>query len=115
MRPSVVRGACDMGLIVGLAWQALAGGGSGGAARGSREFNGRTAFTYIEQQMAFGPRVPNTPAHDKMGDWLAGQLRQRADTVIVQAFTQKTSKGGTLRLRNFLARFRPEATERVLR
>src|SRR5213596_3311485 len=64
--------------------------------------------------MAFGPRIPNTPGHDKMGDWLAAQLRQRADTVIVQAFTQRTSKGVTLRLRNFFARFRPEATDRVL-
>jgi len=114
MRPSVVRGASCVGLVVALACQARAGGGSGGAAKGSREFNGQTAFAYIEQQMAFGPRVPNTPAHDKMGDWLAAQLRQRADTVIVQAFTQKTSKGVTLRLRNFFARFRPEATERVL-
>ena len=112
MRSSVVRGASCVGLVIALACQARAGAGNG--AKATREFNGQTAFTYIEQQMAFGPRVPNTPAHDRMGDWLAAQLRQRADTVIVQTFTQKTSKGVTLRLRNFFARFRPEATERVL-
>ena len=99
-------------ILLLAACQARAGAGNG--AKTTREFNGQTAFTYVEQQMAFGPRIPNTPGHDKMGDWLAAQLRQRADTVIVQAFTQKTSKGVTLRLRNFFARFRPEATDRVL-
>jgi Zn-dependent M28 family amino/carboxypeptidase len=34
--------------------------------------------------------------------------------VVVQEFRQVTSKGVTLRLRNFLARFRPQATDRVL-
>ncbi len=112
MRRCVVRRAWCVGIAFVLACQARAGAGNG--AKTTREFNGQTAFTYIEQQMAFGPRVPNTPGHDKMGDWLAAQLRQRADTVIVQTFTPKTSKGVTLRLRNFFARFRPEATDRVL-
>jgi peptidase M28-like protein len=80
----------------------------------AKEFNGETAFGYVEQQMGFGPRVPNTPGHERTGDWLEAQLRRRADTVIVQAFTQRTSRGATLRLRNFFARFRPQATERVL-
>jgi len=92
-----------------LTCQAQAGGGAG-----TKEFKGQTAFGYIQQQMAFGPRVPNTPAHRRTGDWLEAQLRQRADTVIVQAFTARTSEGTTLRLRNFFARFRPQATERVL-
>jgi hypothetical protein len=98
-------------ILLLAACQARAGGGT---AKGPREFSGQMAFTYIEQQMAFGPRIPNTPGHDKMGDWLAAQLRQRADTVIVQLFTPKTSKGVTLRLRNFFARFRPQASDRVL-
>jgi hypothetical protein len=82
--------------------------------RSTSEFNGQTAFGYIEQQLAFGPRVPNTPGHQRTGDWLEAQLRARADTVIVQPFTQRTSRGVTLRLRNVFARFRPQATERVL-
>ena len=100
-----------LALSVGLA-ACQARAGSGGA-RGV-EFNGRTAFGYVEQQMAFGPRIPNTPGHRKTGDWLLGELRKRADTVVVQEFRQRTSKGVTLQLRNFFARFRPEATDRVL-
>ncbi|HMG18819.1 MAG TPA: M28 family peptidase, partial [Gemmatimonadales bacterium] len=57
---------------------------------------------------------PNTPGHQRTGDWIEAQMRQRADTVIVQAFTARTSEGTTLRLRNFFARFRPQTTERVL-
>lgn len=86
--------------------------GAGGASKA--EFNGRTAFSYIERQMSFGPRIPNTPGHQQTGDWLLAELRARADTVIVQEFRQRTSKGQTLRLRNFFARFRPQATDRIL-
>jgi hypothetical protein len=95
-----------------LACQARAGGGSGANAK--REFNGKTAFTYLEQQMAFGPRIPNTPGHEKMGDWLLTMLRARADTVTVQDFRWTTHKGANLHMRNVFARFRPQATDRVL-
>jgi Zn-dependent M28 family amino/carboxypeptidase len=64
--------------------------------------------------MAFGPRIPNTPGHRQTGDWLLAELRARADTVIVQEIRHVTRRGDTLRLRNFFARFRPQATERVL-
>jgi len=107
MKRYVVRGAWCVALVV-LACRAKAGSGA------AKEFNGQTAFAYVQQQLAFGPRVPNTPGAQKMGDWLESQLRQRADTVVVQAFTQRTSKGVNLRLRNFIARFRPQATDRVL-
>src|SRR5216110_514000 len=86
-----------------------------GSARGvPREFDGGHAFSYLQQQMQFGPRIPNTPAHERTGDWILAQLRTRADTVAVQAITHVTRQGDTLHLRNFLARFRPAALERVL-
>jgi peptidase M28-like protein len=80
----------------------------------TREFDGNRAFGYLEQQMRFGPRVPNTPAHDSTGDWILAHLRARADSVIVQQIAHRTTEGVVLHLRNFLARFRPEAAERVL-
>jgi glutaminyl-peptide cyclotransferase len=82
--------------------------------RPPREFEGATAFGYIEQQVAFGPRVPGTDAHRKMADWLDSLLRQRADTVIVQSWNHVTSKGDTLPLKNFIARFNPSAEKRIL-
>ena len=79
-----------------------------------REFDGARAFGYLEQQMRFGPRIPGTPGHEQTGEWILAQLQARADTVIVQEISHRTARGQTLRLRNFFARFRPDAAERVL-
>ena len=93
---------------------ALILGGCHAKARGPREFDGARAFTYLEAQMKFGPRIPNTAGHDSCGDWIEAQLRKTADTVIVQSFTVTNKKGEHLRLKNYLARFRPRAADRVL-
>ncbi|PYP09046.1 MAG: peptidase [Gemmatimonadetes bacterium] len=111
MTSCVVRRAWSVGLVFALACQARAGDGGGSTAK---EFRGDTAFAYIQRQLAFGPRIPNTAGAKQTGDWLLAQLRARADTVIVQEFQQRTAKGQTLKLRNFLARFRPQATDRIL-
>jgi glutaminyl-peptide cyclotransferase len=84
------------------------------AKRGAREFDGARALGLLERQVAFGPRIPGTPAHEQAGDWILAQLRAQADTVIVQAIPHRTPNGRILPLRNFLARFRPEAVERIL-
>src|SRR6267378_7904588 len=112
MNSCVVRRASYVAVVVALACQARAGGGA--SSGGASEFNGRTSFTYLEKQMSFGPRIPNKPGHEQTGDWLLAELRARADTVIVQDIRHVTHKGDTLHLRNFFARFRPQATERVL-
>ena len=82
--------------------------------RPPQEFEGTTAFGYIQQQVGFGPRIPGTDAHRKTADWLDSLLRQRADTVVVQSWNHVTAKGTTLPLRNFIARFKPAAEKRVL-
>lgn len=80
----------------------------------ARPFDGAAALQSVEHQLAFGPRIPGTEAHRRMGDWLDSVLTARADTVVVQAWSHVTLSGDTLPLRNFLARFRPAATERLL-
>ncbi len=80
----------------------------------AREFDGAAAMGYVSRQMAFGPRVPGTDAHRQTADWLIAELRQRADTVLVQAWTHTTAYGKRLPMRNILARFNPAATRRVL-
>jgi Zn-dependent M28 family amino/carboxypeptidase len=79
-----------------------------------QEFAGTGAFSYIQTQVAFGPRVPGTAAHEKMGDWLDSLLRQRADTIVVQSWTHVTAAKTKLPLRNFIARFNPAADKRLL-
>ena len=111
IRPCVVRRAWCVVVGFGLACQARAGDGG---SKAPVEFNGRTALSYIERQMSFGPRIPGKPGHQLEADWLLAELRARADTVIVQDITHRLHRGGVLHLRNFFARFRPQATERVL-
>jgi glutaminyl-peptide cyclotransferase len=83
-------------------------------ARPPQEFDGASAFGYIQTQVGLGPRIPGSEAHRRMGDWLDSLLRQRADTVIVQSWPHVTARGDTLPLRNFIARFNPSAEKRLL-
>ncbi|HKW47145.1 MAG TPA: M28 family peptidase [Gemmatimonadaceae bacterium] len=77
-------------------------------------FSGDASLAYVKTQLDFGPRVPGTPAHRRTGDWIIEQMKQRADTVVVQSWSHVTAKGDTLPLRNILARINPSATQRVL-
>ena len=79
-----------------------------------KEFDGPAAYRYVEQQVAFGPRIPGTAGHQSTGNWLDSLLRARADTVIVQSWNHVSLKGDTLPLRNFIARFNPTAQKRIL-
>ena len=79
-----------------------------------KEFDGPAAFGYLRTQVEFGPRVPGTEGHQRMASWLEQTLRQRADTVVVQAWDHVTLKGDTLPMRNLVARFNPAAPERIL-
>lgn len=77
-------------------------------------FDANAAMEYTKAQLAFGPRVPGTPAHERAGDWIVSMMRQRADTVVEQRFTHRTSDGRELALRNILARYKPDASPRIL-
>ncbi len=86
-----------------------------GGEKGPRtQFSGDAALGYVKTQLDFGPRIPGSEAHVKTGDWIVAQMRERADTVIEQKWTHVTMSGDTLPMRNILARYKPEATERVL-
>jgi hypothetical protein len=82
--------------------------------RARTAFVADSAMSYVRQQLAFGPRVPGTPQAQRAGDWIVAMMRQRADTVIEQRWTHRTADGKDLPLRNVLARFRPDAPQRLL-
>jgi glutaminyl-peptide cyclotransferase len=78
------------------------------------KFDGEAALQYAKAQLDFGPRVPGTPAAQQAGDWIIEQMRSRSDTVIVQSWTHTTKEGVQLPMRNIIARYRPEAKDRIL-
>ncbi|MBI4545318.1 MAG: M28 family peptidase [Gemmatimonadetes bacterium] len=77
-------------------------------------FNAQRAHELIRRQVAFGPRVPGAPGHARQLQWMEGELRTRADTLILQDFTHTTGSGRSLRMTNLLARFGPELPDRIL-
>jgi len=57
-----------------------------GRAQTPFDFNGDTAFTYLQTQCEFGPRNPGSSGYFDCRDWLIKQLQVSADTVIIQPF-----------------------------
>jgi len=78
------------------------------------KFDGESVLRYAKAQLDFGTRIPGTPGAQRAGDWIVARMRERADTVVIQSWTQTLSDGRQLPLRNILARFRPELTDRIL-
>jgi len=77
-------------------------------------FNADTAFDFIAQQVAFGPRVPNTKGHDDCADYLIKKLESYADTVIVQEAQLTAFDGTILDSKNIIASFKPLRAKRVM-
>jgi hypothetical protein len=77
-------------------------------------FNMDSAYFYVERQVAFGPRVPNTRAHEDCGDWLEDNLGRFADTVYVQHARVRAFDGTLLNIRNIIGVFQPEQRRRIL-
>ena len=44
-------------------------------------FSSDSAYAYIERQMAFGPRVPNSKAHNDCAVWLIEKMREQGAIV----------------------------------
>ncbi|MFI5207862.1 MAG: M28 family peptidase [Gemmatimonadales bacterium] len=80
----------------------------------AQQFDGAQAHRWVVYQVAAGPRIPNTPGHRAIGDWLVSELKRRADTVIVQEWVHVSLQGDSLHLRNIFARFKPSDPNRVL-
>ncbi len=78
-------------------------------------FDKDSAYKYIADQVAFGPRVPGTEAHEKCAEYLVDKLRQfGADTIIEQRATVTAFNGDQLPINNIFARYNPMAVNRIL-
>lgn len=76
--------------------------------------DGETAFALLQEQVAFGPRVPGSDAHQRQLAWMEAYLRERADSVALQPFSHTTQDDDELPLTNVLAHFRPALPDRIL-
>ena len=76
-------------------------------------FSGDSAYAFVAKQTAFGPRVPNTDAHKKAGEYLVNKLAEYADTVFVQEFKSRAFDGTVLNGKNIIGSFNLEKKKRV--
>ena len=77
-------------------------------------FSADSAYVYIAQQVAFGARVPGTPAHQQCGDWLATQLTNFGAQVHNQYGTMTNYAGEDQPIRNIVAYFEGSTPNAVL-
>lgn len=78
------------------------------------EFNADTAYYFIEQQVMFGPRIPNTQSHRNTGNYLVSQFKIFGATVVEQEFSATTFDNQQLQLKNIIASFHPNLSKRIL-
>lgn len=78
-------------------------------------FNADSAYYFVEQQVALGPRIPNTEAHRRAMNYFKEKLGSYAGEKAV--FIQKFEAEGydeQLQLGNVIAAFNLEASDRIM-
>jgi Zn-dependent M28 family amino/carboxypeptidase len=77
-------------------------------------FERDSAFLYVSQQIAFGPRVPNTEAHISCQRYLVSALRRFGAEVKEQKFVANSFDGKILNGNNIIGRFNTTSQRRIL-
>jgi hypothetical protein len=76
-------------------------------------FDADSAYAYVKKQVDFGPRIPNTPAHERCANWMIAKMNLFADTVTVQR-TRVSVRGKDYNCINVVGHFNPQASTRTL-
>lgn len=82
--------------------------------RDTPQFNADSAYYFIQRQVDFGPRVPNTKGHQETLKWLVERFRLYGMEVQTQEFQAKTYDNLVWNLTNIIASYNPNAKKRVL-
>ena len=77
------------------------------------QFNKDSAFRYVAEQVAFGPRVPNTKAHKECAAYLEDKMKTFTPDVFVQSFKERAFDGTVLNGYNIISQFNKSARKRV--
>jgi len=77
-------------------------------------FSGDSSYKYVQDQVAFGPRVPNTKAHKECGDFLGKFFMKNGGFLTRQEFTAKAFDGTELKLKNLIISYNHKAAKRIL-
>jgi len=78
------------------------------------DFIADSAYKYVADQVAFGARVPNTPAHAACALYLQNSLTNFGAEVIVQEAKVKAYNGTMLNIKNIIGQYNTENPNRIL-
>lgn len=78
------------------------------------EFNPDSSFQFVADQVAFGPRVPNTKGHTDCANYLVDELKSMGLEPVVQEFESYGYDGTRYFLKNIFASIHPNAKRRIL-
>lgn len=77
-------------------------------------FNQNDAYKYIEKQVSFGPRMPNTEGHKACRDWLMETFESMNTKVYAQDFEATAYTGEVLNGTNIIASYNPKHKRRII-
>ncbi len=77
-------------------------------------FDTELAYKNIKGQLAFGPRVPGTPAHEKTKIWLVNYFKGLGLKVTEQDFDASSPLGEKYTGTNIIASYKPEQSHRLV-
>ncbi len=77
-------------------------------------FNADSAYAYVQAQVDFGPRTPNSKAHKACGDYLINYMKNYGADVYVQETILTGFDGKKLNARNIIGSYNAEKTTRIL-
>ncbi|MCC8155587.1 MAG: M28 family peptidase [Tannerellaceae bacterium] len=77
-------------------------------------FNADSAYTYIEKQVSFGPRVPNSKAHKEYGNYLESELKSFGAKMYVQEMIVTAYNNTKLEAKNIIGSYNTDNPKRIL-
>ena len=78
------------------------------------EISSDSAYKSTQEQVDFGPRVPNTSAHEACAGYLSAELKKSGAEVIEQKADLTAFDGTVLKSTNIIGSFNPKAENRIL-
>ncbi len=77
-------------------------------------FSGDSAYAFVQRQVDFGPRVPNSKEHKACAQWLTSSLERFGLETLVQEATVTAYNEERLEIYNIMGRYNPTAQKRIL-
>jgi len=84
------------------------------AGKTTPKFSGESAYKYVEKQVAFGPRNPNSQGAKMALEYFKEFFEKNCDKLELQNFVYTGYQNEKLNLTNIIAKYNPEAKRRII-